>query len=114
MTSIAPDTQIARDEALLAAARTAISDLASEIEILKQQIRSGEDADLKQAAAKLSALDGWMRNYVTLENRLAELRTRYRGPDEGGLALNLDRARFEIGCRLARLRTAKCKGRVPE
>ena len=114
MTVNTPDEEIARHDALLALARTALSDLAAELENLKQQIRSGEDANLKDAATKLAALDGWLRNYVTLENRLAELRNRHRGPDRGGLALDLDRARFEVGCRLARLRTARCPGRVSE
>ena len=114
MTVNTPDDEIARHDALVAMARTALSELAADLEDLKQQIRSGEDANLKDATAKLAALDGWLRNYVTLENRLAELRSRHREPDRGGLALNLDRARFEIGCRLARLRAARCPGRVSE
>lgn len=108
-----PEHKIAKDENLLETSRTSLRELAAEIENLKKQIRSGEDANLKEAATKLAALDGWLRNYVTVENRLAELRRKHCGPEAGGLALDLERARFEIGCRLARLRTARCKGCVP-
>jgi hypothetical protein len=104
-----PDQDIANDEDLLETTIGSLRDLAKQIENLKKQIQSGEDADLKTAGAQLTSLDAWMRNYVTTENRLAELRRKHRGPDDGGLALDLNRARFEIGCRLARIRSAKCK-----
>ncbi len=109
-----PDQDIADDEDLLKITIGSLRDLARQIENLKEQIQSGEDADLKIAAAQLKSLDAWMRNYVTTENRLAELKRKHRGPDDGGLALDLKRARFEIGCRLARIRTAKCKRCVSE
>ena len=114
MTLNPPDQDIADDEDLLKTTIGSIRDLARQIENLKKQIQSGEDADLKTAAAQLSSLDAWMRNYVTTENRLAELKRKHRGPDDGGLALDLDRARFEIGCRLARIRTARCTRCVSE
>ena len=62
-----PDQDIADDEDLLKITIGSLRDLARQIENLKEQIQSGEDADLKIAVAQLKSLDAWMRNYVTTE-----------------------------------------------
>ncbi len=77
-------------------------------EDLRRQIEAGEDADLVSGSKQVVQVDGLIRSCQKVEVCLVEQRNRQAGIVQGGHALDLDKARFDIGCRLARLRA--CSG----
>lgn len=113
MKLITPEDVSGEAEALLASVHRSVRDLREEIEDLKQRVRAGEETDQK-AAAQLASAEKLIRTCQSVEKCLVEHRNRNAGVARGGYALDLDRARFEIGCRLHRLRSCCGEGEVSE
>lgn len=110
MTLITPDTDSARTQELLETFLARIRDLRIVIDGLTQRVANGEDIDVAMAQKLLSPAEGLVKTCLKLEASFAEQKTRERGIAQGGYAINMDQARFEIGCRLARLRACCASG----
>lgn len=102
-----PETQkqdIERGTEILATLQDAITDLRREIEVLTEEAQSEgklNETGVKQSLGKLRDL---VSQCTKAEIYLGELKSKQDGVARGGYALDLDRARVEIGCKLDRLR----------
>ncbi|MEX0318413.1 MAG: hypothetical protein AB3N21_10700 [Ruegeria sp.] len=114
MTLITPEERISRTADLLQSLETSIRGLRQAAEDLRKQIETGEDADLAGSAKQLGQVEGLIRSCQKVETSFVEHHHRQAGVAQGGYALDLEQARFEIGCRLARLRRCRGAGKVPE
>ena len=114
MTLITPEERMSQTAELLQSLETSIRGLRQAAEELRRQIGTGEDADLAGTAKQLGQLEGLIRSCQKVETSFVEQHYRQAGIAQGGYALDLDRARSEIGCRLARLRTCCGAGQIPE
>ena len=104
MTDKTEDQDVARGEDLLRALSEAVVGLRQEIEALAGELRRDgqlDEAGIKQA---LSKIRGLVTECGKAENFLNESTSKRSGIAHGGHALDLDRARVEIGCKLDRLR----------
>lgn len=104
MTMITPEQEIADSEEHFRALQSAIRDLRREIQSLKEQAISGEELNETAASKALGKASGMVATCVKVETYLNDCRNRQAGIARGGYALDLDRARAEIGCKLDRLR----------
>ncbi|WP_425045424.1 hypothetical protein [Primorskyibacter sp. S87] len=112
MTLITPEERVSQTAELLLSLETSIRALRQAAEELRRQIVTGEDADLAGAGKQLGQVDGLIRSCQKVETSFVEQQNRQAGIAQGGYALDLEQARFEIGCRLARLRTCCSQGKV--
>lgn len=108
MTLITPDNQVSDAAELLQSLKDTVRNLRRQAEDLRRQIEAGEDADLTSGSKQVGQVEGLIRSCQKVEVCLVEQRNRQVGIVQGGHALDLDQARFDIGCRLARLRA--CSG----
>jgi hypothetical protein len=104
MTLITPEERVLRTAELFQSLQDSIRNLRQQAEGLRRQIEAGEDADLVNGNKQVAAVDGLLRTCQKVEASLDEQYHRKAGIVRGGYALDLEQARFEIGCRLARLR----------
>ena len=104
MTVVTPEERKSLTQEHLRAFLDSIQNLRKAIDGLNKQAAEGEDVDLALAQKLLSPAESVIKNCVKLEMSLVEQKNRELGIVQGGYAVDLDRARFEIGCRLARLR----------
>ena len=114
MTLITPEERISQTADLLRSLEASIRNLRQAAEDLRKQIGAGEDADLAGSAKQLGQLEGLIRSCQKVETSFVEQHHRQAGIAQGGYALDLDRARSEIGCRLARLRGCCGAGQISE
>jgi hypothetical protein len=104
MTLITPEERVSRTAELLQSLEDAVRDLRQQAKDLSAQIQAGEDADLVIGNKQVSAAETLVRTCQKVEASLVEQYHKQAGIVRGGYALDLVQARFEIGCRLARLR----------
>jgi hypothetical protein len=114
MILITPEECVSRTAELLQSVQGSIRELRKQVEDLKQQIRTGEDADFASGTKQIASADGLIRTCQKVEASLVEQLHKQVGIATGGYALDLERARSEIGCRLARLRACCDSGAVSE
>lgn len=110
MTLITPEERVSRTAELLQSLGDSIRNLRQQAEELRRQIEAGEDADLVIGARQVAAAEGLVKTCQKVEASLVEQHHRQAGIVRGGYALDLEQARIDIGCRLARLR-ARCGSR---
>ena len=104
MTLLTPEHVASETENLLNSVIGSIKDLRQEIEDLKEKVRVGEGLETTQGSKTVSSATSLLKTCQEVENRLVECRKKSAGIAHGGYALDLERARTEIGCKLARLR----------
>jgi antitoxin (DNA-binding transcriptional repressor) of toxin-antitoxin stability system len=104
MTLLTPEHVVFETENLLNSVIGSIKDLRQEIEGLKERVRAGESLETTQNSKTVSSATSLLRTCQEVENRLVECRSKSAGIAKGGYALDLERARAEIGCKLDRLR----------
>nr|WP_254447868.1 hypothetical protein [Ruegeria arenilitoris] len=114
MTLITPEERISQTADLLQSLERSIRNLRQAAEELHRRIGAGEDADFAGSAKQLGQLEGLIRSCQKVEISFVEQHHRQAGIAQGGYALDLERARSEIGCRLARLRACCGAGQIPE
>lgn len=114
MTLITPEDRVSRTADLLRSLEDSVRELRQMAEDLKRRIEAGEDADLVDGSRQVEQATRLIRSCQKVEECFVEQLERRVGIVRGGYALDLDRARFEIGCRLARLRTCGHSGPVSE
>lgn len=111
MTIITPEEEIAQGTEVLGALYEAVRALRREIEQLVAQARDGCDLSETTVSKPLRNLHGLVAQCTKAETYLYECRSKQAGIAQGGFALDLDRARVDIGCKLDRLR--RCSGTSP-
>ena len=90
-----------------------LRDLGADIRRLKAQIEDGKAVSKTDAGKLMSDVRYWMRASHETEAQIANVRRKQKGL-AGDWALDLERARDEIGCRMARLRRCCGAGELPE
>ena len=114
MANLTPDDRILRTDDLLASLHQSLVDLRQQAQDLRDSIRAGGEAAMAEKSKELGRADIVIRNCQKVEACLVEQRERRAGIVQGGHALDLERARSEIGCRLARIRKCGDAGCVSE
>lgn len=104
MTLITPDECISRSAELLQSIHESLQRLRQQAEDLRKQLETGEETDLADGSKQLAKINSLISSCQKVETNLAEQQNRQVGIVNGGYAVDLNAARFEIGCRLARLR----------
>lgn len=114
MTLVTQEQDIERGAEILATLQDAITDLRREIEGLTTKAQS--EGKLNETAAKqsLSKLRDIVTQCAKAETYLNECKSKQDGIARGGYALDLDRARVDIGCKLDRLRRCGRARRISE
>jgi hypothetical protein len=113
MTLITPELVASQTEDLLNSVIISVRDLRKEIEDLKQQVRTGE-AIATNGSKTVTQAVSLLETCQKVENRLVECRSKHAGIARGGYALDLEKARAEIGCKLDRLRCTRVASAVSE
>jgi len=108
MTLITLDEQISRTADLLRSLEESLCNLRQQAEDLATRIETGEDVNLAKGSKQVAQVSGLIRSCQKVEEQFVEHHNRQAGIARGGYALDLEEARSEIGCRLARLRA--CRG----
>ena len=83
-----------------------LSDMRAELEGMYVRIKNGEYGELKNAMKATSEIRQWLKIAIEAEAQIATRRKEELGIVHG-YALDLDKARDQIGCRLARLRRSR-------
>ena len=89
-----------------------LADMREELENLYLKIRAGELDELKNAHKATGEIRQWLKIAIEAEAQLEKRKKQDRGI-VNDYALDFDDARTQIGCRLDRLRRARCPGRIP-
>ncbi|WP_417721204.1 hypothetical protein [Salipiger sp.] len=90
-----------------------LRDLGEDMRRLKAQVEDGEGINRTEAGKLLGDVRYWLRASHETEAQIANVRRKQKGL-AGDWALDLERARDEIGCRMARLRRCCGAGEVPD
>ena len=114
MTLLTPEHVASDTQDLLNSIIGSIKDLRNEIEDLKEKVRAGEGLEKTQNSRTVASATALLKTCQEVENRLVECRSKSAGIARGGYALDLERARAEIGCKLARLRCTAGAGRLSQ
>ena len=104
MTLLTPEHVASETENLMNSVIGSIKDLRHEIEDLKERVRAGESLEQAQSNKTVATAASLLKTCQEVENRLVECRSKSAGIAKGGYALDLERARADIGCKLDRLR----------
>ncbi|MHA6262188.1 hypothetical protein ACXYMO_03215 [Arenibacterium sp. CAU 1754] len=107
MTLITPEDRLSQTAELLRSLHATVRKVRQQAEILCQNMQAGEETDFSNCSRQVAAVDTLVRTCQKVEASLVEQRERQAGIAQGGFAIDLDQARSDIGCRLARLRTCK-------
>ena len=91
-----------------------IADLRQQIDALKMKAEAGGTIDSAEATKTLGKFNEVVVACSKAEMRLHECKNKQAGIARGGYALDLERARAEIGCKLDRLRQCGDPGAIPE
>ncbi|MGR3617197.1 MAG: hypothetical protein ACU0BB_14290 [Paracoccaceae bacterium] len=114
MAKTTPEDRILRTDDLLVSLHQSLVNLRQQAEDLRESIKAGGEAAMAEKSKELGRADVVIRHCQKVEACLVEQRERQAGIVQGGHALDLERARFEIGCRLARIRRCGDTGEFPE
>ncbi len=105
MTLITPEERVRRTADLFESLEESVQKLRKRAEDLCRQLEAGEDTDIGNGNKQLAEVEKLISACRKVEMKLDEHSDRQAGIVRGGYALDLDVARIEVGCRLARLRT---------
>lgn len=113
MTLITPDKGPSQLDADLLRVLKQLRDIMADMEAKQDALRDGEGKDTAESRKLMGEIRGWMKIAIETEARIEERRKEDQGIARD-YALDFAEARSEIGCRLDRLRRARCPGRFPE
>lgn len=114
MTLITPELVESQTEDLLNSVIGSIKDLRNELQDLKERVRETDGAVTTQGSKTVTQAVSLLETCQKVENRLVECRSKHAGIVRGGYALDLERARASIGCKLDRLRCTRPTGPISE
>ncbi|SFT44704.1 hypothetical protein SAMN05216236_10239 [Sedimentitalea nanhaiensis] len=104
MTLITPEERILRTAELFQSVEKTLIRLRQQAEDLRKQLAAGEETDLVDGSKQVAAVERLIGACQKVEMSLVEQQRKQEGIVRGGYALDMDAARIEIGCRLARLK----------
>ena len=110
MTLQTAETVTSETKSLLNSVICSVRELRDELEEIRDRVRAGDELEKTQDSKTVTSARSLLRTCQEVENRLVECQTKSAGIAQGGYALDLERARAEIGCKLDRLRCAKRAG----
>lgn len=105
--------ELAEAEALFASVQRSLAELREALECLTNQARTGEEIDATSANRTVSQLSDTVGRCQKAGMILNECRNKHAGIARGGYALDMDKARADIGCKLDQLRCPIGSGEVP-
>lgn len=106
--------ELAEAEAMFASVHRSLAELREALESLKQQAISGEEIDATATTKTVSQLSEAVARCQKAGLILYDCRNKQAGIARGGYALDFDKARADIGCKLDRLRCAIGSGEFLE
>lgn len=112
MILITPEERISDAAALLRSLKRSVQELREIAEALKQEIEAGGGAQVAARSKDLERAGQVIRSCQKVEECFVQEQHRKAGIAQGGYALDLDAARTEVGCRLARLRACRRAGKI--
>ena len=86
--------------------------MCEDLEALSDKVRAQQFDDIKTQSRILGDIRQWLKMAIEAETQLEQRKKKEQGI-VNGYALDMDAARDSIGCRLDRLRRARCPGRFP-
>lgn len=92
---------------------TQLLQMRGQMEGIRARMLRGDLRALKDSAKITSDIRQWLRIAMETEAKLDEFRKKSRGEADGVHAIDFDRARHQIGCRLDRLRRCADAERLP-
>lgn len=110
MTLITPDDEPTGLSTSITSLERQLADMRQDLEALYDKIRAGDLDELKNATKATAEIRQWLKIAIEAEATL-EKRTKQQKGIVNNYALDLDIARASVGCRLDRLRRARCPGR---
>lgn len=113
-TPVPPLDELAEAEALFASVYRSLAELREALEGLKEQATAGEEINATTASKTVSQLSETVARCQKAGLILNDCRNKQAGVARGGFALDLDKARADIGCKLDRLRCSIGSGEFPE
>ncbi len=112
MTHITPEVEIALNEDRLLSLTKVVADLRKQIEDLKEDAQTGGKIDKAKVSQVLRDFNLAVLACTNAENKLDDCRSKKAGIARGGYALDMEKARAEIGCKLDQLRKCHDAGEV--
>ncbi len=106
--------ELAEAEAMFASVQRTLAELREALESLKEQAISGEEIDATSTSKTFVQLTDAVGRCQKAGMILNDCRNKQAGIARGGYALDMEKARADIGCKLDRLRCSVDSGRVPE
>lgn len=106
--------ELAHAEAMFASVQRSLAELREALESLKEQAITGGEIDATTASKTVLQLSETVGRCQKAGLILNDCRNKQAGIARGGYALDLDKARADIGCQLDRLRCTISSGEVPE
>ena len=106
--------ELAQAEAMFAAVQRSLAELREALEGLKEQAITGGEIDATTTSKTFVQLTDAVGHCQKAGLILSDCRNKQAGIARGGYALDMEKARIDIGCKLDRLRCAIGSGRVPE
>jgi len=101
-------------EDMFASVQRSLAELREAIESLKERATAGEEIDATTTSRTVSQLSETVARCQKAGLILNDCRNKQAGITRGGYALDMDKARADIGCKLDRLRCSIGSGEVPE
>ncbi|NUH64586.1 hypothetical protein HTT03_04615 [Sulfitobacter sp. S0837] len=114
MTIVTPEQSVEDSAEILRGLQDALGALRREIEGLTEQAQSGGEIKETAVSGRTSKISSLLTHCLKAENTLNDCRNRQAGIARGGYALDMDKARADIGCKLDRLRRCSDPGAVSE
>jgi hypothetical protein len=111
---VPPLDELAEAEAMFASVQRTLGELREALESLKQQAITGGDIDATASSKTFIQLTDAVGRCQKAGMILNDCRHKQAGIARGGFALDMEKARVDIGCKLDRLRCAIGTGDVPE
>jgi len=112
MTLITPDEEPIGLSTSINSLERQLADMRADLEVLYGKIRAGDLDQLRNATKATAEIRQWLKIAIEAEAQLEK-----RNKQDKGIvhdyALDLEQARASVGCRLDRLRRARCPGRIP-
>jgi len=106
--------ELAYAEAMFASVQRTLAELREALESLKEQAAAGEEIDATSASKTVGQLTDAVGRCQKAGLILNDCRNKQAGIARGGYALDMDKARADIGCKLDQLRCSISSREVSE
>ncbi|QIE46389.1 hypothetical protein G5B38_13135 [Pseudohalocynthiibacter aestuariivivens] len=112
MTLITPDEGPRELSDAVASLKRQLCEMRTDLEDLHTKLRTDSREDVSKYGRLITDIKQWLKFAIETEVKLEQREKKEKGI-VNGYALDIDAARHSIGCRLDRLRRAKCPKGFP-